>query len=215
LGPPKRVELLISALARCRDDIVLDIAGDGPWRRKYEALVRELGLEDRVRFLGMMSHEDVPLFLAQAALMCLVSSKEGWPTVIFEALACGTPVLATAVGGVPEALEDPRLGTLVPADVSPERFAAQIEAALDSDWDHQFIKAFAFQHSWDELTDKLMALYQNLLAGKLPDASDKEIYKGTKPESHYLAGALPLAKKIEEFADVANCAGKSVELGLL
>ena len=49
----------------------------------------------------------------------------------------------------------------------------------------------------------------------LPGVSDKEIYKGTKPESHYLAGALPLAKKIEEFADVANCAGKSVELGLL
>jgi fructose/tagatose bisphosphate aldolase len=49
----------------------------------------------------------------------------------------------------------------------------------------------------------------------LPGVSDKEIYKGTKPEDHYLAGALPWAKKIEEFVEVANCANKSVELGLL
>lgn len=163
----KRVDLLIRSMAHCRREIVLDIAGDGACRKNYEALVNTLGLKDRVRFLGMLPRSEVPQFLAGAALMCLVSQKEGWPTVILEALACGTPVLATAVGGIPEALEDPALGRLVPVNATPITLAKEIERALDYEWNRQFLKDRAMQCSWDVVAERLHAIYEDLLGGKV------------------------------------------------
>lgn len=163
LGAVKRVDLLIRALQYCSEDIHLDIAGDGPARKKLEALVETLHLYDRVGFRGVLPREEVPRFLAGSSLMCLVSSKEGWPTVIYEALACGTPVLATSVGGIPEALADGNLGILVSEAIDPETLAWEIEAALEVDWDRRYIRQAAQQFSWDELTGKLVNLYQELL----------------------------------------------------
>ena len=166
----KRVDLLIRALALCEDDITLDIAGDGDLRKNLEGLVHKLGLEKRIRFLGVISREEVPGFLAGASLMCLVSLREGWPTVIFEALACGTPVLATAVGGVPEALSHPGLGSLVPVDISPESLAGEIESALKFEWNRQFIAEYARSYSWDEIVTKLIALYRDIAPKQSTDS---------------------------------------------
>jgi len=160
LGAIKRVDLLIRALAHCPPDAVLEIAGDGAARSHLESLTRELNLHQRVKFLGMISREEVPRFLAGAALMCIVSEKEGWPTVIFEALACGTPVLATAVGGIPEALAKPELGNLVPADISPPELADQIESALMKEWDHAAIHQYALQYSWEAISSRIYQIYQ-------------------------------------------------------
>ncbi len=172
LDDVKRVDLLIRAVALCDSEIKLDIAGDGRRKKEYQTLVSQLGIGNRVRFLGMISRQEVPKLLAGAALLCLVSTKEGWPTVIFESLACGASVLATAVGGIPEALQDPKLGRIVPADITPESLAEEIDSALQNKWDRQYMIKHAFQHSWDKITDQLLILYDNLLRGKADKVSD-------------------------------------------
>lgn len=165
LGAVKRVDLLIQALSHLPEKIRLDIGGDGAERGRLESIVGSLKLKPRVRFFGTLARADVPPFLAGAALMCMVSQKEGWPTVIFESLACGTPILATAVGGIPEALDDPNLGTLITPDISPEKLAVQIEAALDRRWDHAAIRRHALNYSWQALGARIYELYKKLIIG--------------------------------------------------
>ena len=166
LGAIKRADLLIQAVSLLPKSIRLDVAGDGAERGRLERLVESLKLTQRVRFVGALARAEVPPFLAGAALMCLVSQKEGWPTVIFESLACGTPVLATAVGGIPEALRDPNLGTLIPADIAPDKLAVQIQAALDRRWDHAAIRQHALHYSWQALASRIVELYKKLISAK-------------------------------------------------
>ena len=102
----KGFDLLIEAIALCNDHRVqLTLLGDGPLRRELELLTCKLGLEGRVRFVGYQKNP-FPFF-AQADAYVLSSRHEGFPNVVLEALACGTPVIATpAIGGVTEILND-------------------------------------------------------------------------------------------------------------
>lgn len=125
---------LIAALPRLgRDDVILllvgeDIEARGAYRAKLEEQVRKLGLGDRVRFLGR--RDDVPALLAAAEALVLPSSIEGLPLVVLEAMAAGRPVVATSVGGTPEAVVDEETGLLVPpGDV--EALVHAIDALLD------------------------------------------------------------------------------------
>jgi glycosyltransferase involved in cell wall biosynthesis len=113
---------LIAALPKlARDDVTLLLAGEdvesgGTYRSALEREARELGVADRVRFLGR--RDDVPALLAAADALVLPSSVEGLPLVVLEAMAAGRPVVATAVGGTPEAVVDGETGLLVrPGDV--------------------------------------------------------------------------------------------------
>jgi glycosyltransferase involved in cell wall biosynthesis len=90
---------------------VLVVAGDGPERAGLEALAGELGIADRVRFLGW--RDDVPELLAVSDLVVLPSLYEGLPVSVLEAMAAGRAVVATAVGGTDEAVEDGESGLLV------------------------------------------------------------------------------------------------------
>ncbi len=166
LSEIKRVDLLIRAIRHCREEIRLAIAGDGPDRGRLEALVDHLRLRGRVQFLGVVPRDEVPAFLSRAALLCLVSRREGWPTVIFESLACGTPVLATEVGGIPEALCRADYGELVPVDVKPAELARRIQAALSKKWNAEALRSYARGFSWEMLTQKLFMLYRNLIEEK-------------------------------------------------
>ena len=105
--------------------VSLLVVGDGPDRGELERLRSTLGLDGRVRFLGSRSRGDVLeiLFAADAAL--LSSRWENFPHLVVEALAVGTPVIATTVGGVPEVVHDGENGLLVPAG-DPEALAAAI-----------------------------------------------------------------------------------------
>jgi glycosyltransferase involved in cell wall biosynthesis len=103
---------LFRALAQLREsDWSLDLVGDGPLREGAQALVLELGLEDRVSFLGMRT--DVSSLLARAQIYVLSSRWEGLPRSIIEAMRAGLPVVASDVGGVAELVEDGSTGCLV------------------------------------------------------------------------------------------------------
>jgi glycosyltransferase involved in cell wall biosynthesis len=104
-------------------DATFVLAGDGPLRGELEARARELGVADRVLFLG--ERTDVPDLLAAADLVVLPSLFEGLPVSVLEAMAAERPVIATAIGGTDEAVAHERSGLLVPAR-DPEALASAI-----------------------------------------------------------------------------------------
>jgi len=104
----------LAAIARL-SGVELLLLGDGPERAGLERRSRELGLEGRVRFLGAGSRDDVLTLFRAVDVALLTSLWENLPHTVLEALALGTPVVATAVGGVPEVVVDGENGLLVPA----------------------------------------------------------------------------------------------------
>ena len=112
LRAPKDFITLARALARLEPgSFRASLVGDGPDRSMIEAELEQLGLGDRVRLLGDRS--DVPRLLAAADVFVCSSRSEGMPVSIIEAMAVGLPVVASAVGGVPEMVDDERTGLLV------------------------------------------------------------------------------------------------------
>lgn len=105
----------------------LVIVGDGPERDRLEASARSLGINGRVHFAGQIS--DVKPYYAAADLLVLPSHSEGSPYVLLEAMAAGLPIVATAVGGVPEMVEDEESALLVPPR-EPQAMAAAIARVL-------------------------------------------------------------------------------------
>lgn len=102
------IDKLLLALARIKPripDVWLAIAGKGPIRTQLEQQVTELGLNDKVKFLGFLPDEQLPLAYQAADLTVMPSQTlEGFGLVLIESLACGTPALCTPVGGMPEVL---------------------------------------------------------------------------------------------------------------
>ena len=121
-------DLVIRALKEV-PGVDLLIAGEGPRRRELEALARQLGVLDRVRFLGSVAYAEMPALFAAADLTVLASNREGWANVLLESMACGTPVVATNVGGAPELICEPAAGLLVD-DRTPSSISAAIKALL-------------------------------------------------------------------------------------
>jgi glycosyltransferase involved in cell wall biosynthesis len=122
--PQKSLEVALEALRR-NEGVALVLAGDGPERARIEAAAARLGLDGRARFLGAQPRRVVFELLRAADAALLSSSWENFPHVVVEALAVGTPVLATDAGGVAEILEDGRNGLLVPPH-DPEALAGAI-----------------------------------------------------------------------------------------
>jgi glycosyltransferase involved in cell wall biosynthesis len=132
LSPEKDVGTLINAAAIVAARIPsfqLLIAGSGPCAGELSQLAESLGLSRNIRFLGAV--RDVPTLLRSASLFVLPSLTEGMPVTVLEAMACGLPVVATRVGGTPEAVEDSRSGLLVPPG-NPSQLADSILKLLSN-----------------------------------------------------------------------------------
>jgi glycosyltransferase involved in cell wall biosynthesis len=127
LDPLKDLGTLIQAVASRPEPTQLVVVGDGVERGRLEAVAAELGVRDRVTFLGYRS--DVAALLAGADVFALSSLTEGLPIAALEAMAAGLPVVATAVGGVPDVVEPGRTGLLVPPR-DPARLGAAIAELL-------------------------------------------------------------------------------------
>jgi glycosyltransferase involved in cell wall biosynthesis len=124
LGPQKALDVLLRALATV-PDVALAVAGDGPERAGLERTAVELGLDGRVSFLGAVPRERVLRLFRAADASVLPSAWENFPHTVVEALVVGCPVIATAVGGVPEVVRDGENGLLV-APGDPAALAAAI-----------------------------------------------------------------------------------------
>lgn len=125
----KSLDVALEALADV-DGASLLVAGEGPERAAAEHSARELGLDGRVRFLGPLSRAEALRLLRAADASVLSSSWENFPHAVVESLAVGTPVVATAVGGVAEVVHDDVNGLVVPA-ADPSALAAALRRILD------------------------------------------------------------------------------------
>jgi teichuronic acid biosynthesis glycosyltransferase TuaC len=164
LYPVKGVSSLLTAMTLLNSpDTHLVLVGDGFLRQTLEQQVRETHLQDRVHFVGEQPHDRIPLWMNCADVFCLPSLNEGWPTVLFEALACGKPVVATNVGGIPEAINDARYGILVEPG-QPHALAQALQNALVTNWKPAELVAYACRHSWQAKADMIHEqIYQPLL----------------------------------------------------
>lgn len=118
-------EFTIRALASLPHDFHFVLAGSGPEEAKLKKIITELHLNDRVTFLGQVPHHDLIKLYNAADCLILASSREGWPNVLLEAIACGCPVVSTRVNGTPEIIQKPEAGILID-DRKPESIAKGI-----------------------------------------------------------------------------------------
>jgi glycosyltransferase involved in cell wall biosynthesis len=121
-GPQKALDVALDAVA-ATENVTLALAGEGDGTAELRRRAEPLG--DRVRFLGPLGRDGVLELFAAADASVLSSAWENLPHAVLESLAVGTPVLATAVGGVPEIVEDGKNGLLVPA-ADRDAFAAAV-----------------------------------------------------------------------------------------
>ena len=146
----------LPALLRHQPDLVYAMVGGSrvgdPFAEELEATVARLGLSDHVRFVGPRPHAELRQWFGAADLFVLLTKSEGWPNVVLESLACGTPVVATRVGGVPEIVREGQDGLLVPYQDVPA-FQDAVLKGLAADWDREAIVRYAHSLDWDEVVE--------------------------------------------------------------
>jgi teichuronic acid biosynthesis glycosyltransferase TuaC len=157
-------DLVISALPALPKHFLL-VVGEGPERPALERLATKLGVADRVRFLGQIAYEALPEVYSAADALVLGSSREGWPNVLLEAMACGTPVVASNIWGNPEVVAQPEAGELM-SQRTTSGVVAAVEKLFQSPRDRAATRRYAEGFSWDETTEGQIQLFSEILARK-------------------------------------------------
>jgi teichuronic acid biosynthesis glycosyltransferase TuaC len=151
------------------------------WRRTVDDLVARRGLQNHVLLAGDQPHDRIPVWLAAADVFCLASRSEGWPNSVLEALACGKPVVATRVGGVPEIVADDTLGLLVPPG-DDDALATALVKALGATWDTDAMVAHARAHSWSAAARQVLTEFHHLVAAVRTPHADGAVIAPPRPE---------------------------------
>jgi glycosyltransferase involved in cell wall biosynthesis len=155
-------QLAIQAL-RALPDYDLMIIGAGPDRPTLEAMVRTSEVGERVRFTGSIDQDALREHYGAADALILASSREGWPNVLLEAMACGTPVIANTVGGTPEIVTSPDAGLLI-AERSAEALAEAIRRLFSQYPDRGATRRHAERFSWAATTSGQLQLFGRIAA---------------------------------------------------
>jgi len=160
LVPVKGQERIIGALPLL-PDVRLRIAGDGPDRDKLVRLAQELGVSERVTFLGAVRQPELVQHYNRADALVLASSREGWANVLLESMACGTPVVASRVYGTPEVVAAPEAGVLM-EELSARGVAEAVKALRANYPDRAATRSYAERFSWDDTTAGQLAIFEAL-----------------------------------------------------
>jgi D-inositol-3-phosphate glycosyltransferase len=189
LEPLKGAQILLDAAARLRmraefDDLAVVLAGDdsgdgapddrGSERRRLERHAARIGLGDQVRFVGAVAHEQLADYYAMADVCVVPSLTESFGLVALEAQALGTPVVAAAVGGLREIVEDGVTGFLVEGHDPADYARAMAEVLVDPL--HRAVmgeeaRRRAGRFTWQRAVDRLAAIYDRLSAEGQPSES--------------------------------------------
>jgi teichuronic acid biosynthesis glycosyltransferase TuaC len=152
---------VIAALPRL-PDTELFIAGDGEEMANLKHLAATLGVSGRVHFLGAIAQDTLrDLYIGIDALV-LASSREGWANVLLEAMACGTPVIASAVWGTPEVVAAPQAGVLMPS-LDADGVVAAAERLFANLPSREATRAYAEGFSWEATTQGQLKLFREIL----------------------------------------------------
>lgn len=150
--------LIVDALKQL-PGISLLIAGSGEDQEKLEAQVESSGLIDRVKFLGRLPQEKLREYYQAVDALILASSREGWANVLLESMACGTPVVATAIDGTPEVVKAPEAGVLI-LERNSQSIAESINKLFENYPDRQETRRYAEKFSWDETSKGQIELFE-------------------------------------------------------
>lgn len=159
LIPRKGQELLVQALPKL-PEVTLVLAGQGQYRRALEKQAQELGVDRRIGFLGSVPHDRLPRLYAAADVMALPSSSEGLANAWVEALACGTPIVISDVGGARELLDRPEAGKIAPREA--DAIAEAINALLANPPDREAVREAALRFTWSANGDALVDHLKNI-----------------------------------------------------
>jgi glycosyltransferase involved in cell wall biosynthesis len=172
LRPEKALEVMLEAHARVAAQVSgaqLVIAGEGPCRKRLERELRRLGTGDSVHLLGL--RRDVDAILRGVNVGAMSSDWEGMPLFVFECMATNTPLVATAVGGLPEVVEDGRTGLLVPARDSVSLADALARILTDPELARRLAAGAArhlHQFTIETVANRFAELYEQLTAEARP-----------------------------------------------
>jgi teichuronic acid biosynthesis glycosyltransferase TuaC len=158
----KGQDVAIRALALV-SDIDLIVIGTGADAKAFQKLARQLGVADRVRFIGHVPHNELKNWFSAAEFSVLASVREGWPSVLLESMACGTPVIASNVGGIPEIIASPEAGRIM-EQRTPEALAAAIRDLRASPPAPAATRAWAAKFEWDSTVRGQIQLYRDVVS---------------------------------------------------
>lgn len=156
--------LTIRALREIPDTTLL-LVGDGPEERRLRDLARDCGVGERVRFVGALAQDELAKYYNAADALVLASSREGWANVLLEAMACGTPVIATPIWGTPEVVAVPEAGVLT-ADQSTAAIVAACQRLFAALPARAATRAYAETFSWDSTSDGQYRLFTQALRAR-------------------------------------------------
>jgi teichuronic acid biosynthesis glycosyltransferase TuaC len=161
LVPLKRHSTMIEALTRL-PGIELVIVGEGPQREAIERLAQERCVTDRVRLLGRLPQDRLPEIYSAADLLLLVSSHEGWPNVLLESMACGTPVVVSSLEGIADIVAAPGAGRIL-SEPTPACLADTVRDVLAAPPPRAATRRYAEQFDWQSTTEGQIALFREIL----------------------------------------------------
>jgi len=156
----KRHRMMVEALVGL-PGVDLVIVGEGPERTAIEKLARERQVADRVRLLGHLPQERLPDVYSAADLLLLVSTHEGWPNVVLESMACGTPVIVPDIDGIADIVGAPEAGRIV-QEPTPDRLATAARDLLAALPARAATRAYAERFDWQSTTEGQIALFREI-----------------------------------------------------
>lgn len=151
--------LVIAALAEL-PEAQLVIAGNGPDLALLQKQAVKLGVADRVHFVGALSQPQLSQYYQAADALVLASSREGWANVLLEAMASGTPVVATNIWGTPEVVSSPDAGVLV--DRTVEAIAEGVRTLLSATPKRQATRQYAEQFTWQQTSTGQIEIFSKI-----------------------------------------------------
>lgn len=166
LIPRKGFDLLIRAVDILMSEsemrnFQLVIAGEGPSKDDLKKLASAVGRGDAVQFAGAIPHQELYFWYSAADCFCLASSREGWPNVILESLACGTPVVAADIWGVPEVIKSNAVGLVTRR--TDGAIADSILVALRKEWCAGDLMEYANNHTWKRTALAVREVFNSVL----------------------------------------------------
>jgi glycosyltransferase involved in cell wall biosynthesis len=158
----KRHRLLVEALVQL-PGVDLVIVGEGPERGAIERLARARKLADRVHLLGHVPQDRLPEIYSAADLLLLPSEREGWPNVLLESMACGTPVVVSDIDGFADIVAAPEAGRIL-EKTTPQTLACAVRELLAAPPARADTRRYAEQFDWQSTTRGQIELFRQICA---------------------------------------------------
>lgn len=157
---------IIDSLSYLPPEVKLIIVGTGPQESLLKEKTRLLKLEDRIRFVGFVPHNEIPLYLSISNIFVRPSLSEGLGISFLEAMSAGLPVIATPVGGITDFLIDEKTGLFCEVE-NPKNLSEKIEILMKNNELRESIsksarEMVAERYEWSEISSKMLDIFQNL-----------------------------------------------------